>query len=238
MKNNNQQKNVALVTGANRGLGLGCVNDLLGRGYHVIATARHLDKLISVAKKEDWAADQIDLLELDVGSEQSLANFEKQLARFPKIDILINNAGVYLDSRDSKAFATPGKEFMRTLETNVYGPYRLIQMVSPLMLKNKFGRIVNVSSGMGQLSEMGSAFETYRISKTAINGLTAVAAADFANTNVLVNSVCPGWVQTDMGGAGATRKLPEGVASILWAAFIPDGGPNGGFFRDGKPLPW
>ncbi|MEO5666852.1 MAG: SDR family NAD(P)-dependent oxidoreductase, partial [Bdellovibrionota bacterium] len=108
----------------------------------------------------------------------------------------------------------------------------------PFLKRNGGGRIVNVSSGMGQLSEMGPGTPAYRISKTALNSLTAILGAELKKDGILVNSVCPGWVKTDMGGAGASRELSEGVASILWAAEIPDSGPTGGYFRDGKPLEW
>jgi NAD(P)-dependent dehydrogenase (short-subunit alcohol dehydrogenase family) len=114
----------------------------------------------------------------------------------------------------------------------------MCQAFLPLMKKNDYGRVVNVSSGMGQLNDMGGAWPAYRISKTALNALTRIFAAELAGTNVKVNSVCPGWVRTAMGGRSATRSLQEGAAGIVWAATIEDDGPTGGFFRDGERIEW
>jgi NAD(P)-dependent dehydrogenase (short-subunit alcohol dehydrogenase family) len=124
------------------------------------------------------------------------------------------------------------------LETNTFGAFELCRLAVSLMEKNRYGRIVNVSSGMGQLSEMDTGYAAYRLSKTALNAVTAIVAAETKGKNILVNSVCPGWVKTDMGGASAHREIPQGGRSIVWAALLPDDGPTGGFFRDGEPLSW
>ena len=234
----NNDKQVALITGANRGLGLGCTQELLKLGYSVIAVARNIADLKDTAMKESWPSSRVQVLQLDVTDSESFIKFSAELEKLSRLDVLINNAGVFLDGHGAAPLATSPEDFTKTFMTNVYGPYRMCQLVLPLMQKQNSGRIVNVSSGMGQLSEMGSGFEAYRVSKTAVNALTKSLAADLASTNIHVNSVCPGWVKTDMGGKNADRELAAGVASILWAALIPDSGPTGGFFRDGKSLSW
>ncbi len=126
----------------------------------------------------------------------------------------------------------------QTMETNVYGPYLLCQALVPLMKKNNYGRIVNISSGLGQLNDMGGGYPAYRMSKTAINVITRILAAELAGTNILVNSMCPGWVKTRMGGEGATRSVEEGADTAVWLSTLPDGGPTGKIFRDRKEVPW
>jgi NAD(P)-dependent dehydrogenase (short-subunit alcohol dehydrogenase family) len=125
-----------------------------------------------------------------------------------------------------------------TLETNLFGAWKLTQAALPLMRKNDYGRIVNLSSGMGQLSDMGGHAPAYRISKTGLNALTRMLSAELAGENILVNSCCPGWVRTDMGGPGARRSVGEGADTPFWLATLPDEGPRGGFFRDRAPIPW
>jgi NAD(P)-dependent dehydrogenase (short-subunit alcohol dehydrogenase family) len=125
-----------------------------------------------------------------------------------------------------------------TLETNLIGPLLLAQVLVPLMKRNGYGRIVNVSSGQGQLSDMGVGTPAYRVSKTALNALTRTLAAELKGSGILVNSMCPGWVRTDMGGAGAPRTVEQGADTAVWLATLPDDGPSGGFFRDRRPIPW
>ncbi len=233
-----KREKFVIVTGATRGLGFGCVETLLKQGHRVLATGRHPDK---IRERLDPALEKNLIVEaLDVSSFDSLRDFEKKLPSLTdRIDVLINNAGVFLDDQDAPGpLGTSVEDLERTLRTNVMGPYRLCQTVLPWMRRQKEGRIVNVSSGMGQLGEMGPGAPAYRISKTALNSLTRVLATEVRDCNILINSVCPGWVKTDMGGPHATRDLATGVASILWAADLPEDGPSGGFFRDGKSLEW
>ena len=128
--------------------------------------------------------------------------------------------------------------FHTTLDTNVFGVLRVCQAVVPLMQKHAYGRVVNLSSGLGQLHDMGDGSAAYRMSKTALNALTRMVAAATAADNILVNSMCPGWVRTDMGGDSASRSVEKGAETAVWLATLPDGGPTGGFFRDKKPIPW
>ena len=125
-----------------------------------------------------------------------------------------------------------------TLGLNLFGAWRLCEAFVPLMQRNNYGRIVNVSSGMGALNEMRGGSPAYRVSKTALNALTRILASELWGSGILVNSVCPGWVRTDMGGSGASRSVEEGADTLVWAATLADNGPTGGFFRDRRPITW
>jgi NAD(P)-dependent dehydrogenase (short-subunit alcohol dehydrogenase family) len=152
--------------------------------------------------------------------------------------VLVNNAGVMLDPRGSRVLDARPKTFRDTLEANMLGPLQLMQALVPLMKKHGYGRIVNVASGQGQLSDMGVGTPAYRVSKTALNALTRTFAAELHGTGILVNSMCPGWVKTDMGGPNAPRTVEQAADTAVWLATLPDDGPNGGFFRDRQPIPW
>ena len=233
----------ALVTGANRGLGLETARQLARLGYRVLLAARDLGKAEAAARR--LREEGLDVLpfELDVSSDASCT----RLTEIGAVDALVNNAGVMLESDENPLAAgllsqsaldvAPGL-LRETLETNTLGAYRVIQALAPGMRERGYGRIVNVSSGLGQLNDMGGGYPAYRVSKTALNALTRIFAAELGGTGVLVNSVCPGWVKTDMGGAGARLSPEEGVRTIVWAATLPDDGPTGGFFRNLNPIPW
>jgi len=156
---------------------------------------------------------------------------------FGRLDVLVNNAGI-TDPWRGTAEDPDFDAVKDVLETNLFGAWRLAKAVLPLMRRNGYGRIVNLSSGMGQLSDMGGHSPGYRVSKTGLNALTRMLASELAAENILVNSVCPGWVRTDMGGSGARRSVEEGADTPVWLATLPNGGPSGGFFRDRKPIPW
>jgi NAD(P)-dependent dehydrogenase (short-subunit alcohol dehydrogenase family) len=161
--------------------------------------------------------------------------------RFGRVDVLINNAGIMLEnlkpgSAPVSVFKASVDTVRTSMETNVYGPLLLSQALKPLMHGN--GRIVNVSSGMGQLTDMNGGWPGYRISKTALNALTRILADELKSTNIKVNSMCPGWVRTDMGGPNAERTVEKGAETIVWLATLPDDGPSGGFFRDKRAIPW
>lgn len=235
----NSPQRIAVVTGANRGIGFETARQLAKQGVKVILTSREAAK-----GKEATEILQREGLEtishpLDVTSTESikkLAEFVK--AEWGKLDILVNNAGIFLDAGDSSIFNTPIETIRQTLETNVYAPLQLCQALIPLMQAQNYGRIVNVSSGMGQLSEMAGGCPGYRISKTALNAVTRILAAELQGTNISVNSICPGWVKTDMGGANAPRTPEQGADTIVWLATLPDSGLTGGFFRDRQSIPW
>jgi len=233
---------VAVVTGANRGIGLEVCRQLADRGILVILTSRDKDSgLIACEElqKNELAARHHSLDVTHAASIEGLALFMEK--EFGRCDILINNAGIFPDT-DS---GSPGSIFTartdtinKALVTNVYGPLLMCQALIPLMRKNNYGRIINISSGLGQLSEMGGSYPAYRISKTAINALTRMLNAELEGTNILVNSMCPGWVKTRMGGPEAPRSVEEGADTAVWLATLPDNGPRGKFFRDRKEIPW
>ncbi|EMY62199.1 SDR family NAD(P)-dependent oxidoreductase [Leptospira terpstrae] len=230
------KERIALVTGANRGIGKQVSIDLAKQGIYVLVGARNpgeaADTLAAVQ-----AVGKGEILSLDVSKEQSISEaLDTITGSFGKLDILVNNAGIFADP--GSFFDTTSEDLHRTLLVNLYGPLRLIQTFLPLMIQNNFGRIVNVSSGMGQLSDMGGGYPAYRISKTAINALTNVSSVEAVGKNIKINSVCPGWVKTDMGGASATRPVEKGAETIVWAATLPDSGPTGKFFRDKKEISW
>lgn len=229
---------VALVTGANRGIGLEVCRQLAERDFVVLLTARDAAKADSAAKKLGKVG-RVEPLALDVSNASSIKKAAAEVARrYPYLDALVNNAGINYDTWETIANADIKGTVMETITTNLIGPWRMCQAFLPLLRKSRAGRIVNVSSESGSLSEMAAGPPAYQVTKAALNALTRTLAGELHGTSILVNAVCPGWVATDMGGAGAPRSVSEGAASIIWAATLPDNGPSGGFFRDGKPLVW
>lgn len=230
---------VAVVTGANRGIGLEICRQLARRGLTVVLTNRSAAKGRAAVKALRDDGLEVDYHLLDVTSPVGIKALADYLAKhYGRLDVLVNNAGVILDPRGSRVLDAKPQTFRDTLEINVFGPLLLAQALVPLMKKNRYGRIVNLSSGLGQLSEMGTGTPAYRISKTALNALTCILAAELKRSGILVNSMNPGWVRTDMGGAGAPRTAEQGADTAVWLATLPDDGPSGGFFRDRKPIPW
>ena len=233
-------KRIAVVTGGNRGIGLEICRQLGRRGgIRVFLTARdEIKGRAAVQKLGDEGLD-VEFHLLDVTSEESIKTFAGWLeANCKRCDILVNNAGINADPRGSRFLDSRPATYRQTLDTNFFGPLLVSQALVPLMKKNRYGRIVNVSSGQGQLSDMGAGTPAYRVSKTALNALTRVLAAELTGSGILVNSMCPGWVRTDMGGPGAPRTVQQGADTAVWLATLPDGGPTGGFFRDRKPIAW
>jgi len=226
---------VALVSGANRGIGREVVRQLAVRGVTTILGSRDEEKGRTAAEGIDG---EVVVRRLDVTDEKGIQNLAHEVEEeFGRLDVLVNNAGVSMDSgrRGVNADLDVVRE---TLELNLFGAWRLCEAFVPLMQRNNYGRIVNVSSGMGALNEMGGGSPAYRVSKTALNALTRILASELRGSGILVNSVCPGWVRTDMGGSGAARSVEEGADTLVWAATLADNGPTGGFFRDRRPIPW
>ena len=232
------QARIALVTGANRGIGFEVCRQLARAGTKVILTARNAD-----AGQRAAAALQRERLDvvfhpLDVIDAESATAARQWVEReFGRLDILVNNAGIDLDDGVSVFDVSPAL-VQQTFDVNTVGPLRMCQAFVPLMRQQNYGRVVNVSSGSGQLSSMGGTTAAYAMSKTALNALTRIVADEVSAYNIKVNAVCPGWVRTDMGGPNAPRSLEEGADTIVWLALLPDDGPSGGFFRDRKPVEW
>ena len=227
---------VALISGGNRGIGREIARQLAGQGYRVVIGSREL------AKGEEAAHElgqNVTAVQLDVTDEDSIvaaaASVERDLER---LDVLVNNAGIVGGGWSTNAVDADLDEVRRTLETNLFGAWRLTEEALPLMRKNGYGRIVNISSGMGQLSDMGGHSPAYRLSKTGLNVLTRMLTAELGEENILVNSVCPGWVRTDMGTQSARVSVEEGADTPVWLATLPDDGPRGCFFRNREPIPW
>ena len=222
-------KRVALVTGGNRGIGKDICRQLAMQNFIVILTARDMDKGQDAAN---------ELKELDVTEIQTFANRKNQvLEKFGRLDVLINNAGILID--DSEPALLVGPQIIRdSIETNLIGPLVLCQTFIPLMQKQNYGRIINVSTGMAAFSGIGSGYAGYRLSKVALNAMTKILSNEVAGSNILINAMCPGWVRTDMGGAGAPRTVKQGADTAIYLATLPDGGPSGKFFRDRREISW
>ena len=226
---------VALVSGGNRGIGFEIVRQLAETGITVILGSR--DEESGRAAAEGLSGDVV-ARQLDVTDEESVGRLAASVEdEFGRLDALVNNAGISND--DSQRGMNADLDRVRdALEANLFGAWRLCEVAIPLMQRGGYGRIVNVSSGMGALEDMGGGSPGYRISKTALNALTRILASELRGSGILVNSVCPGWVQTDMGSPRAPRPVEEGADTPVWAATLPKGGPTGGFFRDRRPIPW
>jgi NAD(P)-dependent dehydrogenase (short-subunit alcohol dehydrogenase family) len=232
------EQRIALVTGANRGIGLEICRQLAQQDIHTILTSR--DQAKGQAARQELVEEGLDVgyHPLDVTVPESVHRLVTHLKQeYGRLDILVNNAGIAID-KGTGVLHTDLDTLRRTMETNLYGPLRLCQALVPLMRRQKYGRIVNLSSSMGQLSTMRSEAPSYRMSKTALNALTRILATYLEGTGILVNSMCPGWVRTDMGGPNAPRSVNEGADTAVWLATLPEGGPTGGFFQDRKPIPW
>lgn len=229
---------VALVTGANRGIGREVARQLAERGYVVVVSARDPEQAERAAAEiAGSTGGETIALTLDVADPQSITRAGARVREtVGRLDVLVNNAGVGTD------FGVAGTEpdfeaIQRALETNFYGAYRLTIALLDLLRASEHPRIVNVSSGMGGVAEMGGWSPGYRVSKAALNALTRILSTELAGEGFLINSACPGFVKTDMGAPmGAQKPVEEGAAGIAWLATLPDEGPTGGFFRDGNPV--
>ncbi len=229
---------VALVTGASRGIGSEVARQLAERGYRVLASARDGEKATAVARElsENTGA-SVTALTLDVADRDSIAAAaERVRVEVGRLDVLVNNAGIGSD------FGVAGvdpdfEKIQRALDTNFFGAYRVTIALLGLLRASEHPRIVNVSSGMGGVGEMGGWSPGYRVSKASLNAMTRILSTELKDDGFLVNSACPGFVNTDMGGPmGATKSVADGASGIVWLATLPDDGPTGGFFRDGQSV--
>ena len=220
-------KRTALVTVGNRGIGLDACRQLARAGMSVVLAAR--DPL-----RGHEAAQKLQDEGLDVAESQSVKECARRLTEAgTEVDVLVNNAGVY---PTQGVFSVSEETFETALEVNTLGAFRTCQAFVPKMVQRGYGRVVNVSSGGGSFGE-GLGPAAYAVSKAALNALT-VKIAQAIRGDVKINAMCPGWVRTDMGGSGAPRSPEEAVDTLVWLATLAEDGPNGGFFRDRKPIPW
>lgn len=233
------RKLAALVTGGNRGIGFEVCRQLGRLGYRVLLTARHPDQGPEAAGTLSGEGLDVRFHPLDVTDEESLRALEKFVKQeFGRLDVLVNNAGIYLKGEDNSVMTLSLETLKRTLETNTFAPLRTCQMFIPLMRCNGYGRVVNVSSTMGQHARLRDMSAAYRLSKATLNALTQMIASAVHDKDILVNACCPGWVRTEMGGPSAPRSIEQGADTVVWLATLPAGGPNGKFFQERQEIPW
>jgi NAD(P)-dependent dehydrogenase (short-subunit alcohol dehydrogenase family) len=226
---------VALVSGGNRGIGLEVCRRLAEEGLAVILGSRDEE---AGRRAAEGLPGNVTVHQLDVSDPASVEKLAASIENdFGRLDVLVNNAGISNDEGQSGAEADLDR-VREALEANLFGAWRLCEAAIPHMRRERYGRIVNVSTGLAALEDMGGGSPGYRISKTGLNALTRILASELRGTGLLVNAVNPGWVQTDMGGANANRSVEEGADGLVWAALLPNNGPTGGFFRDGRHVAW
>ena len=226
---------VALVSGGNRGIGLEVCRQLAGRGITVVMGSRDAEQGRDAASN---LPDGVVVHQLDVSEPEGVERLARSVEEeFGRLDVLVNNAAISNDEGQSGVDADLDR-VKEALEANLFGAWRLCEVAIPLMRRNGYGRIVNVSTGLAALEDMGGGSPGYRVSKTALNVLTRILASELRGSGILVNAVNPGWVQTEMGGSGATRSVEEGAEALVWAATLPNSGPTSGFFRDRSPVAW
>ncbi len=229
---------VALVTGANRGIGREVARQLAGQGYEVLVSARDGAKAqATAAELATETGATVKPLTLDVSDPESIAAAVESVKADPgRLDVLVNNAGIGSDFGVSGT-APDFDAVQRALDTNFFGSYRVTVGLLDLLRASAHPRIVNVSSGMGGITEMGGWSPGYRVSKASLNAMTRILSTELKDAGFLVNSACPGFVASDMGAPmGAKKSVEDGAAGVTWLATLPDDGPTGGFFRDGEAI--
>lgn len=233
----NANSPIIIVTGGNRGIGFEVCRQLAGRGAQVILTARKPEAGKAALAKIESAGLRAGFHPLDVTDESSVVALRDHLEKtFSRLDVLINNAGI-VASDETSGLEVKLSTVRTTLETNTLAPLRLAQTLAPLLKRSHAGRIVNMSSGMGALPVMEGGYAAYRISKAALNAVTGILAAELRGA-VAVNSMCPGWVRTDMGGPNAQRDVAQGADTAVWLALDAPQDLSGTFLRDRKVIPW
>ena len=236
---------IVLVTGANRGLGFETSKQLAELGFKVYMGCRDEKRGTDAVNSLLDQRHNVEFVKLDVTKTKDIRNFQDHLKKSKEtLDVLINNAGVFLesvsptDTTTSSLFKVDPVIVLKSIETNTVGPFKLIQSLVPVMLEKGQGRVINISSGMGVLSEESTGhWPGYRMSKTALNGLTRIVHGEVGDKGISVNSVCPGWVRTDMGGEDAVLSADDAVKTIIWLSTM-DNPPSGKFFRDKKEISW
>ncbi|KGI79270.1 SDR family NAD(P)-dependent oxidoreductase [Oleiagrimonas soli] len=228
---------VALVSGANRGLGFEVAHQLSATGMTVLLGARDLDKGLIAARRLAGAAGEVVAVQLDVTQQEQVDTLARWVdITYGRLDVLVNNAGGYYD-HDAHASANDLAVAQVAMDTHLYGSWRVTSAMLPLMRRHRYGRIVNVSSRCGASTSSGPHCVAYRASKAALNSYTRTLADELDGSGITVNAVCPGWVATDLGGPGG-RPVERGAEGIVWAACLPSPAPTGRFFQDGQAIGW
>lgn len=232
-------RKTALVTGGNRGIGFAICQGLLAKGFEVILAARSPEKgKAAISKLSTTTDNALSFLQLDIADDRSIEQAASQLIQtIGQLDVLINNAGIYLD-QGKTLLHTSRERLSNTMHTNTFGPLRLVQAVLPLLENAENARIINVSSGNGQLQGLDARVPSYSLSKLALNGVTILMAEELHRKGIAVYAICPGWVRTDMGGADAPRSPEKGAETAVWLATNGTLKQSGLFFRDCQPQPY
>ncbi len=233
-------KKTVLITGANRGIGRETARELATRGFRVIVAARGEDKAAEAAREiATETGGEVEPLVLDVADDASIQSAARAFGeRHESLDVLVNNAGIFPEG-ESSILEVDRQAFFHTLTTNTLGPLLVARFFRPFLEKaTEGGRIINLSSGLGQLEDMEGDAPTYSISKTALNAVTRQLAAKLKDKGIVVNSVCPGWVRTEMGGESAPRSIEQGADTVVWLAAEAPSSVTGQFLRDREPIPW
>lgn len=227
-----------LITGANRGLGLQTAKVLAERGFHVFLGVRDKVSAVEALASIRPTGPTPELLAINVSNSTSIKSAAEGLARrIESLDVVVNNAGIYPD-KDQTIIDISRDQLVQTFDTNTFGPVEVVQAMLPLLRRSNAARVINVSSGYGQLGGLSADVPSYCLSKLALNGVTLMLAEKLRGERIAVNSVCPGWVRTDMGGSNATRSVEEGAAGIVWLAAEAPHHLTGKFFRDGNEIEW
>jgi NAD(P)-dependent dehydrogenase (short-subunit alcohol dehydrogenase family) len=233
-----ETQRIALITGSNRGIGFETAQQLARRSFHVVIGARDEVSGRQAVKAIEVAGGKASFLSLDVRSTVSIRDAGRQFAEISDhLDVLINNAGVYPDE-GLNVLTIPRDRMVETFQTNTFGPLEVTQAFLPYLRNAAAARIVNISSGYGQLDGLSPGVPSYCLSKLTLNGLTIMLAEALRADRIAINSICPGWVRTDMGGPNATRSVEEGADTVVW---LSDKAPHeltGKFFRNREEIPW
>ena len=225
-----------LITGGNRGIGFETARQLANRGFHVVIGS-HSEKSGQKALRKLEKVGKVSLLIVDVSDLRSIATAASTFASFGQLDVLINNAGIYPDEGLS-ILTISGEQMVSTFQTNTFGALEMTQAFLPYLKKSPAARVINVSSGYGQLDGLSASVPSYCLSKLALNGVTIMLAEALKGHGIAVNSMCPGWVRTDMGGSTAPQSVEEGADTAVWLATDADPKLTGKFFQDRKEIHW